>query len=182
MTLRQNLALVDPTAAPGPGHRIVRHNCSSYSRYLLLIHQGGWSNATSDVVFSRDSRTVARGRDSLAKFLADIESLRGLPHDWNGYGSERPNETAIYNARSVLMALADSELALFPDRVVPSAEGGIAICFVADERYADIECFNSGDAAGVVKTFDMTIFDVFSIDIQHGAGEVLSKISDFLAA
>ena len=38
---------------------------------------------------------------------------------------------------------------LVPTRIVPSAEGGIAVCFVHGDRYADLECLNSGEILAV---------------------------------
>jgi hypothetical protein len=32
-----------------------------------------------------------------------------------------------------------------PENILPSAEGGVGICFRALHRYADIECFNCGE-------------------------------------
>jgi hypothetical protein len=36
-----------------------------------------------------------------------------------------------------------------PSRVVESAEGGIAICFVNGNKYSDLECLNTGEILGV---------------------------------
>jgi hypothetical protein len=71
-----------------------------------------------------------------------VEELEGLPDNWDGYGAESPNATAIALARDVLDRLHSD--ALTPERIVPSAEGGVAFVFRAPDRYADIECFNDG--------------------------------------
>jgi hypothetical protein len=39
---------------------------------------------------------------------------------------------------------------IVPTRIVASAEGGIAICFMNGDKYADVEFLNSGEILGVV--------------------------------
>ena len=48
----------------------------------------------------------------------------------------------------VVQQLVDDGLA--PTKIVASAEGGIAVCFVSGNKYADIECLNSGEILGVL--------------------------------
>lgn len=61
--------------------------------------------------------------------------------------ADPPSGLAIDWARVVLQQLTGEKLA--PARVVASAEGGIAICFIDGDKYADIECLNSGVILGV---------------------------------
>jgi hypothetical protein len=84
-----------------------------------------------------------------AEFLAHFSKLKRIAIDptlWPDH-SEPPAEFAIMWAQVVMQQLQGDSLA--PTRVVASAEGGIGICFVDGNRYADIECLNSGAILGV---------------------------------
>src|ERR1700733_7282215 len=60
---------------------------------------------------------------------------------------EPASYSSVWWAERILEILR--ELDAVPDRVVASAEGGIAICFVRAEKYCDIECLNTGEILGV---------------------------------
>lgn len=62
--------------------------------------------------------------------------------------AERPADMAVGWAWVVIQQLIEDELV--PTKVVASAEGGVAVCFVVGDKYADIECLNSGEILGVV--------------------------------
>jgi hypothetical protein len=62
-------------------------------------------------------------------------------------GTEEPSKIAIQIANLVIKQLEKSEFP--PAEIVPSAEGGVAFCFIDGDRYADIECLNSGEILGV---------------------------------
>jgi hypothetical protein len=61
--------------------------------------------------------------------------------------SEPPSDLAIAYAQAILAELSWDRLA--PSRVVASAEGGVAVCFVKGNKYSDIECLNNGSILGV---------------------------------
>ena len=61
--------------------------------------------------------------------------------------TNKPASAATTWARLFLQAFRKDEL--IPTRVVASAEGGVAICFVNGKKYADIECLNTGVILGV---------------------------------
>jgi hypothetical protein len=63
-------------------------------------------------------------------------------------GTDPPSSLVLALARAILRQLETE--ALEPDRVVASAEGGVAICFVHGSKYSDIECLNSGEILGVI--------------------------------
>lgn len=88
------------------------------------------------------------GEDWLQKSVEELKAARTVRDDWNGYGSRAPNSTALYWAEEILTCLW--ELDLKPAHISPSADDGIALAFVRPGRYADIECFNSGEILGVV--------------------------------
>lgn len=76
-----------------------------------------------------------------------LGELTTLGPDWDSYGAEPPNETAVDAAERILELLRT--MSIPPTRVVASSEGGVAICFAEEDRYADFECFNDGDIAAV---------------------------------
>ena len=71
-----------------------------------------------------------------------LDQMRRVHNNWDSYGAPAPNRVAIQAAQRVLDALQHAGLK--PDRIVPSAEGGVGIVFFRGDRYADFECFNDG--------------------------------------
>ena len=63
-------------------------------------------------------------------------------------GADAPASNAQALAFVMLQQLQADQIV--PTRIVASAEGGIAICFVSDDKYADVEFLNSGEILGVV--------------------------------
>jgi len=76
-----------------------------------------------------------------------LERFRRLGPDWDSYGAEPPNAIAIYWAGRVLDVVRQAGFC--PERVTPSAEGGVAVTFCKGQMYADLECFNDGQILAV---------------------------------
>ena len=76
-----------------------------------------------------------------------IRLLGRLRSNWDSYDAPAPNDASLANAVRILDLLQPYEVNLL--RVLPSAEGGIGLCFVNNDRYADIECSNNGEIIGV---------------------------------
>lgn len=76
-----------------------------------------------------------------------LESLGKLRKNWNSYDSEPPNSTALYWGRIVIEILTSINFP--PSNISASAEEGINIYFICDEKYADIECLNTGEILAV---------------------------------
>lgn len=100
-------------------------------------------------------------QDQRPPWSLDLDQLATLTNDWDGYGALAPNATAIDNARRVAEWLMQNERAL--DRVVASAEGGVAVYVKNGPRYGSAECLNDGsvvcgasDRQGNVKTWEST--------------------------
>ncbi len=64
-----------------------------------------------------------------------------LPKGWDTYDADPPNETAIDNARMMLVGLPK------PDCILPDVEGGVGIVF-GHQRW--VSCDNSGEIYDVV--------------------------------
>jgi hypothetical protein len=94
-----------------------------------------WSTAESQ--YLTRSRIVEGLYDSL-------RMLEFVSNDWNSYGSPRPSTKAISVAGRMLNALRDE--VFLPKRVLPSAEGGVALTFLSDtENRAVIESLNNNE-------------------------------------
>lgn len=101
----------------------------------------------------RQSNANLRERSRISDFLQTVElqrllsqqmqKLRGLERGWNSYDAEPPNTTAFDRADRVLAVAREHRMDI--TRIVPSAEGGIGICFVTENRYAHIEASNEGE-------------------------------------
>jgi hypothetical protein len=74
--------------------------------------------------------------------------LKNVGSDWDTYGAPAPSEDSIDTAGLALNALRASNAQ--PSAVVPSADGGIGICFMRDDSYAHIEFSNDGSAYGMM--------------------------------
>lgn len=64
----------------------------------------------------------------------------------------KPNKFAKSMANKIVKVC--EEEGIHPDKVAPSLEGSIAVCFVNENRYADIEIFNNGEILSVASTGD----------------------------
>ena len=62
-------------------------------------------------------------------------------------GAPPPERRAIGLAEVFLVQF--HQIDALPDKIIATAEGGVAICFAEGNKYADIECFNWGAVLGV---------------------------------
>jgi hypothetical protein len=86
----------------------------------------------------------------VAGFDIHFSKLKALRTDQSLWpeDAEPPSNFATTWTHAIIQQLqADN---LLPSRVVASAEGGLGVCFVAGNKYADIECLNSGTILGVI--------------------------------
>lgn len=115
----------------------------------------------------------------LQEALQVVTRLGFLRQNWDTYEAEAPNETARGLAREVLMNMGEVELR--PTRVDASAEGGICISFVQGSRYADVECFNSGEVLAVTSSGDgqPTVWEVpaTEFDIQSAVAAIQTYLN-----
>ena len=83
----------------------------------------------------------------LPQALRSISKLRQLDADWDSYGAEAPNEDAIQLARDLTCGLPEDSK---PSQIGASAEGGVCVSFFNDDRYGDVECFNTGEVLAAI--------------------------------
>jgi hypothetical protein len=96
---------------------------------------------------TRFYRPIKIDEDSFSDHYAKLDDISHDESLWP-IGVEAPNYRSIELAKIVLQEFEN--ISCSPDRVVASAEGGVAICFVNGNRYSDIECLNSEIILGVV--------------------------------
>lgn len=82
------------------------------------------------------------------KYFAQLKLLRNERARAEDSEAESPSETSINWAAEILAVLEQERLT--PAKVMRSVEGGVAICFMSDDKYSDIECLNTGEILGVV--------------------------------
>jgi hypothetical protein len=144
------------------------------SGYHLFLSPSGIDAAS--INWSAEIQLGGNANTRLFEFLDDLKCMKSLPDNWNGYGSERPNSRTRDIAEWILLATPGFRL---PDRVAPSAQGGIGISFHDRDKYADIECFNTGEILGTIVTGngEPEIWPINFNEIRIA----LKKIGDYLA-
>ncbi len=97
-----------------------------------------------------------------------------------------PTEESIESAWELLCRLNIRHV--LPTRILPSPEGGVALCFSRNGRYADFECFNAGntmvamsDKKGKVRVFAINLTNEKEVDdVILAIGQFLDPIQDAL--
>jgi hypothetical protein len=94
-----------------------------------------------------------------------LSTTVSLERDWDTYGAESPNDLARNLAASVLDVLEEASLP--PTRLTPSAEGGIAMSFVAGDNRGEIEIYNTGEivAATYAGQTEPTVWELKDTDV-----------------
>jgi hypothetical protein len=119
---------------------------------------------------------VSRRKD----FLDELESMKQLPRDWNGYASEPPNSIALDRAGRILDILQEMETACEPKEVVPSAEGGVGILFAEGNKRGLIECSNDDEVAAIVYEPGGQSNSWSVANYDGGIKETLSRIDNYI--
>jgi hypothetical protein len=154
----------------------------------LLAYERVRSETTGEVAYERErgERTVI-GRKSgltvrpfahsngLTRTIASIQELASSTPSWAGHDVAPPNRVAIALAKSIAVILFNDGLT--PDRVVASGEGGIALCFIQDTIYVDIECLNEGEILVGMRNQESGETDVWSFDMSQAS---IDRITDVL--
>jgi len=114
------------------------------------------------------------------KLRSNIVFCSHLNDDWNSYGAEKPTVRTIQAVNRLLSRL---HIEFFlPTRVIPSAEGGVAAYFSADDKTSYLEYRNSGEVilAMYDRQSEPVIFELSESDADES--RALSLIRDYLTA
>jgi hypothetical protein len=109
--------------------------------------------------------------------IEETKGLSKLKENWDSYGATAPNDWAIGAALRFLISERATDL--LPVRVMPSAEGGVALRFVFGEKRALVEFLNSS-------SFDVMLYDnAGKLDSEaeeiHVEGNILRAVQAHLA-
>ena len=96
------------------------------------------SDAALAVRHDMDERSVQTQEQE----AATIDALMDLQAGWDGYEAPAPNRLAAALAKSAIRIMGAAGITV--NRIVPAGEGGVALCFIHGEKYADIEFLNEG--------------------------------------
>lgn len=122
------------------------------------VYSGVLQNATANNSIrslNSDQDNLEKRNQSVSRFYEDknifnqlqirAESLAQVSANWNSYGSESPNSAAIQDCVEVLRSLRAH--LLVPERLLPSAEGGVSFTFVSDTpARGAIDVLNTSEA------------------------------------
>jgi len=151
---------------------------------LLIHYPTDWSLAAAETPPAKALFSLAQqssGQSWLASAYRQLESLKGLQPDWNGYGSNPPNVVAYSQARRVLDEL--HRVNFEPSRIMASADDGIAICLMDKNRYADLECYNSGEVVAMTTDHSTGNHKVWQLPISEmGLREAVDRLRIFIQA
>lgn len=113
-------------------------------------------------------------------FWEELKKMQGLPENWNGYGSEPPNNVAINSADRILSILHEMDAILEPKEIVPSAEGGVGILFANGNKRGLIECSNDNEIAAIIYEPHSQSDSWLVADYEKGIEETLSRINAYI--
>jgi hypothetical protein len=104
-----------------------------------------WSSfPTRNVGMEQDANHTCRAAPQRNSWLDKLDDCRLLEVGWDSYSAPAPSAMAVENAKALVK---DSEnLGTVPDRVEPSAMGGIGLTFAVGNREVAIEFYNKGTA------------------------------------
>jgi hypothetical protein len=107
-----------------------------------------------------------------------IRSMWGIEKNWDSYGAEPPNAVSIRGASD--FAQRAVMRGLFPERIEPSAEGGIAVAFFRGEKRAIAEFLNDETRELFLYARSGEMFN--GIPANDSLEAILAVIRDYLSA
>jgi len=119
----------------------------SYSEVANTEVYFEYQTAERDLINSREGSEYLRRRVAEIELESKVARLTSLSPNWDMCNSEQPSKVAASAATAVGKTLI--AFGLVPDAVTASPEGGIAMCFMRNQKYADIECLNSGEILAI---------------------------------
>jgi hypothetical protein len=134
------------TCAAQPAKVDVRYR-PSYEEIADDRISSQYRRTENEMIVSRHESQYISQTMAQVELEKKVQKLSNLATDWDSYGSEPPSSASI--ALALEIGAVFIKLGLTPDVVVPSSEGGVALCFIRDKKYADVEFFNSGSVVAV---------------------------------
>ena len=106
-----------------------------------------------------------------------LDRISDMERNWDSYGAEPPGANAIRASKEILEELAGA--LILPSTIVPSAEGGVSIYFIAGHRTVYVESYNQGSQALVMYDQDGNS-EVLEIGRDIPRSEVSGRIVAYL--
>ncbi len=88
--------------------------------------------------------TKQQADSTLTNLIEQVSELGKLKEGWNSYSAPAPTPAAISSAKVLLTLAVDA--GVVPDRIEPSAMGGVGMIFTAGSREVAVEFYNAGNA------------------------------------
>ncbi len=129
-----------------------------------------------EILKSAYSSQYIRRVRMLEVLMQEMKRLSNLKENWDSYGAEPPNDWAIGAALRFLISGGATDI--LPIRVLPSAEGGVALRFVLEKKRALVEFLNS-------KSFDVMLYDEAGlldseVEETEDEGKILRAVQAYL--
>jgi len=106
------------------------------------VHRGIFAREVERITRSQTTSQLLTNAGTVNAWIASLPKLTEFPANWNGEGSPAPNSVAVDGASEFLRSIRFSSA--MPEKVHPSAEGGVAIVFVgAGKNRAIVESLNN---------------------------------------
>ncbi len=120
------------------------------------------TNSNLRILERERARSISRSEflrreEAIAEMIAEMCNFLRLNDNWDSYGAEAPRGDAIRAACQFLGKLGASPI--FPSRVMPSSEGGVALRFRHKQHRALLEFFNSGEVGLILYRSDGSVED-----------------------
>lgn len=120
---------------------------------ILITAQEDMFSSSPHALWLSTEKGKLRGSFSRSSYLYErlksmrivdewVRSMWGIEKNWDSYGAEPPNGLSIRAAGEFAQRAIMS--GLLPDRIEPSAEGGVAVAFLRGEKRAIAEFLNDG--------------------------------------
>jgi len=129
------------------------------------------------IAISSFQSAITREIGKFANLFAKLSALE-IDQDLWLDGVEPPNEFARIWAYAFLQQLQKDDL--LPTGITPSAEAGVGIYFIDGDKYADIECLNSGAILGVISNRRDRPFAWEVEQDARGLARASARITEFL--
>lgn len=113
-------------------------------------------------------------------FIAKLDDIEKLPENWDGDGAQPPSKNAIRIAKETILMIQQVEHS--PRSVQATLDGGVVITFLNDNKHADLEFCEDGDAIVLMEDLrdrKETIFELSSSPSE--IKKALGIINEYLA-
>jgi hypothetical protein len=123
---------------------------------------------------------VPRKKKSVLNDLIERASELGrLQKGWNSYSAPAPNSIAIDKAKTLLTLAFHADI--IPERIEPSAMGGVGVTFTAGSREVTVEFYNAGNTHALFSNSETEALDTMPVALGvEGYKSFLQQVHQYL--